>query len=554
METRQDRSQPRILVVEDDRDMVQLLKHMLTPVHSEVLIAYSGDEAMRVLGEQADQGTPVDLVLLDIMVPGMDGYEVAARVKADERLRDVSIIMTTAIDSVASKTLGLGLGADDYLTKPFDPQELLARIDAVLRVRRSEAELRRRNQELAALVEVSRMVTSSLDLNEILDATMHGIEGIVPAEAGLVVLVSEESDSLEVRTSFGPDDSGVARAPEWGEGILGRVVESGEPRLVNDVDRDAEFLPEVDEVGGVTAKSVLCVPLATRNRVIGAMQLLNRSGGGFTEEDRELVQAIAASVAVALENAGLYGELADFAQELERSQAQLVQAEKMAAIGRLAASVAHEINNPLQSIHNTLHLTRQEKLSREKRGEYLEMAQAEVERLVKVVQRMLDFYRPSKGGSVRVDLNEIVENVLALVGKKLQHSGVEVSTELGKIPRIEVVQDQITQVFLNLAINATEAMPSGGELVVRTMAAEDEDSVLVQFEDSGEGMSAEQVANLFEPFYTTKQNGTGLGLAISYGIVERHGGSIDVESQPGKGATFTVRLPIRGARVDRGAG
>jgi two-component system NtrC family sensor kinase len=527
---------------------------MLTPVHSEVLIAYSGDEAMRVLGEQADQGTPVDLVLLDIMVPGMDGYEVAARVKADERLRDVSIIMTTAIDSVASKTLGLGLGADDYLTKPFDPQELLARIDAVLRVRRSEAELRRRNQELAALVEVSRMVTSSLDLNEILDATMHGIEGIVPAEAGLVVLVSEESDSLEVRTSFGPDDSGVARAPEWGEGILGRVVESGEPRLVNDVDRDAEFLPEVDEVGGVTAKSVLCVPLATRNRVIGAMQLLNRSGGGFTEEDRELVQAIAASVAVALENAGLYGELADFAQELERSQAQLVQAEKMAAIGRLAASVAHEINNPLQSIHNTLHLTRQEKLSREKRGEYLEMAQAEVERLVKVVQRMLDFYRPSKGGSVRVDLNEIVENVLALVGKKLQHSGVEVSTELGKIPRIEVVQDQITQVFLNLAINATEAMPSGGELVVRTMAAEDEDSVLVQFEDSGEGMSAEQVANLFEPFYTTKQNGTGLGLAISYGIVERHGGSIDVESQPGKGATFTVRLPIRGARVDRGAG
>jgi signal transduction histidine kinase len=97
-------------------------------------------------------------------------------------------------------------------------------------------------------------------------------------------------------------------------------------------------------------------------------------------------------------------------------------------------------------------------------------------------------------------------------------------------------------------------MPSGGELVVRTMAAEDEDSVLVQFEDSGEGMSAEQVANLFEPFYTTKQNGTGLGLAISYGIVERHGGSIDVESQPGKGATFTVRLPIRGARVDRGAG
>jgi two-component system NtrC family sensor kinase len=554
METRQGPPGPRILVVEDDRDMVELLKHMLTPVHSEVLVAYSGDDAIRVLSEQAEQGNPVDLVLLDIMVPGMDGYEVAARMKADPRLRDASIIMTTAIDSVASKTLGLGLGADDYLTKPFDPQELLARIDAVLRVRRSEAALRRRNQELAALVEVNRMVTSSLNMDEILEATMRGIGEIVPAEAGLVVLVGEESGELEVRTTFGPEEAGAGRTAERGEGIIGKVVESGEARLVNDVDRDPQFLPEVDEVGGVTAQSVLCVPLATRNRVIGAMQLLNRSGGGFTEEDQELVQAIAASVAVALENAGLYGELADFAQELERSQAQLVQAEKMAAIGRLAASVAHEINNPLQSIHNTLHLTREKKLDAEKRGRYLQMAQAEVERLIKVVQRMLDFYRPSKGGMARVDVNEIVENVLTLSGKKLQHSGVSVVTDLGELPRVELVQDQVAQVFLNLAINATEAMPSGGELKVKTMLSKDGESVLVRFQDSGEGMSAEQVANLFEPFYTTKQNGTGLGLAISYGIVERHGGDIDVVSQPGAGSTFTVRLPIRGTRGDRSAG
>jgi two-component system NtrC family sensor kinase len=341
---------------------------------------------------------------------------------------------------------------------------------------------------------------------------------------------------------------------ERGEGVIGHVVESGQPRLVNDVDRDPHFLPEVDEVGGVTAQSILCVPLAARSRVIGAMQLLNRSGGAFTDEDQELVEAIAASVAVALENAALYGELADFAQEIERSQAQLVQAEKMAAIGRLAASVAHEINNPLQAIHNTLHLSRQEKLGAEKRREYLEMAESEVKRLISIVQRMLDFYRPSKGGVALVDVNEVVENVLKLAAKKMQHSGVAVSADLGELPPAELVQDQIAQVFLNLAINATEAMPGGGELSVQTMLSDDGESVLVKFSDGGEGMSAEQVANLFEPFYTTKQNGTGLGLAISYGIVERHGGDIEVVSQPGEGSTFTVRLPVQGVRGDRSPG
>ena len=542
---------PRILIVEDDVEMVELMQHMLALVRCEVLVAHSGEEALATMHREAAAGREVDLVLLDVMVPEMDGYEVITRVKADRVLRNTPIIMTTALDSVSDKTLGLGLGADDYLTKPFDPQELLARIDAVMRIRRSEQALRRRNQELAALIEINRMVTSSLDLDAVLKATIMGIREILQVEAGSLVLVDEEADRLVFRTTFSPEQGWITgRTIQPGEGIVGYVVQSGEPKLVNDVEFDLHFSAEVDEEAGITSRAILCAPLTIRGRVIGAIEVINKLDGAFTAWDLELLQAMAASVAVAVDNANLYGELAEFAKELERSQAQLVQAEKMAAIGRLAASIAHEINNPLQAIHNSLHLSLHESLGDNKRSEFLSMAQVEVRRLIEIVQRMLDFYRPSRGGVESTDINGVVENVLALAHKRLQHGNVNVHTSLAPdLPSVPVVPDQITQVFLNIAINAIEAMPSGGDLRLETLLSENGEWVLVRFQDTGPGMSTEQIVNLFEPFYTTKSDGTGLGLAISYGIVERHGGTIEVSSQPGQGATFVVRLPVHRMRM-----
>ncbi|HEY66923.1 MAG TPA: response regulator [Thermoflexia bacterium] len=545
----QQSSPPRILIVEDDVEMLELLQNILALVRCQVHIAHSGEEALTFLQREAAAGREVDLILLDIMMPEMDGYEMIARVKADPALRNTSIIMTTALNSVSDKTLGLGLGADDYITKPFDPRELLARIDAVMRIRRSEQALRRRNRELAALIEINRMVTSSLDLDEVLEATMRGIREILQVEAGSLVLLDEETGRLVFRKTLSPEQGWVTgRTIRPGEGIVGYVVQSGEPKLVNNVERDPHFLAEVDEETGFTSRAILCVPLTIRNRVIGAIEVINKLDGAFTEQDLELLQAMAASVAVAVDNANLYSELADFAKELERSQAQLVQAEKMAAIGRLAASIAHEINNPLQAIHNSLHLSLREGLEDDKRLQYLSMAQAEVQRLIEIVQRMLDFYRPSRGGAVPTDINSIVENVLTLAHKRLQYGGVRVLTHLAPdLPPVPVVPDQITQVFLNIVINAIEAMPSGGDLRLETLLSGDGEWVLTSFQDTGQGMSSEQITNLFEPFYTTKPTGTGLGLAISYGIIERHGGAIEVSSRPGQGATFVVKLPVRPA-------
>ena len=537
---------PRVLIVEDESEMLELMRNMLRLTRCQVLAASSGGEALDILRREAAAGHEIDLVLLDIMMPEMDGYEVIARVKADPVLCNTAFIVTTALDSISDKTLGLGMGADDYITKPFDPQELLARIDAVMRIRRSEQTLRRRNQELAALVEINRMVASSLDMDEVLETTMQGIREILRVQAGSLVLMSEETGNLVFRKTLGPKRDWIAgRTLQPGEGIVGYVVRSGEPQLVNNVERDPHFLAEIDEETGFTSRTILCVPLTIHDQVVGAIEVINKLDGVFTERDLKLLQAMAASVAVAVDNANLYSELADFAEVLERSQAQLVQAEKMAAIGRLAASLAHEINNPLQAIHNSLHLSLHEGLGDDKRLQYLSMAQAEVQRLIEIVQRMLNFYRPSRGGVVPTDVNSIVENVLALAHKRLQHGGVRVHTHLASdLPFMPMVSDQITQVFLNIVINAIEALPSGGDLRLETLLSEGGEWVLVCFRDTGPGMSPEQIANLFEPFYTTKSTGTGLGLAISYGIVEHHGGVIEVSSQLGQGTTFIVKLPV----------
>ena len=540
----ENRTVPRVLIADDDPQISGLIREVLELANCQVLEARSGEETLEVLRRENASDRPVDVLLLDILMPGMSGYEVISRVKSDPLLATTSIIVTTALTSITDKTMGLGMGADDYLTKPFDPRELVARIQVIMRIRNTEQVLRQRNQELAILTEVSRTIISSLDLEEVLTAAVEGVRRILPVAAGVLVLMDEETGDMTFCKTVAGNHPLMGRPLPMDRSIIRHVVATGQPYLTNDVSLDPLFSPQVDGWGPQT-RAVLCVPLLVREQVIGALELADKIGGPFTETDRDLLQTLAGSVAVAVENAQLYAEVNDYARALERSQAQLIQAEKMAAIGRLAASIAHEINNPLQAIHNTIHLAMTDRLPPEKRGEYLGMAQKEVERLIEIVQRMLEFYRPSKGGIVQTDVNRLLRDALAIADKRLQHGRVRVSARFADgLPPILGVPDQLTQVFLNIIINAVEAMPDGGDLRVGTLLTDDRRWVLVAFQDSGPGLTAEQIAHIFEPFYTTKPSGTGLGLAISYGIVERHGGTIEVSSQPGQGATFVVRLPV----------
>lgn len=540
----EDRKPPRVLIADDDPQIAGLIREVLELTDCEVLEARSGEETLELLRRENASDRPVDVLLLDILMPGISGYEVISRVKSDPLLATTSIIVTTALTSITDKTLGLGMGADDYLTKPFDPRELVARIQVIMRIRNTEQVLRQRNRELAILTEVSRTIISSLDLEEVLTAAVEGVRRILPAAAGVLVLMDEEAGDMTFCKSIAGSHPLMGHPLPLERSIIRHVVTTGQPYLTNDATGDPLFSPRVDG-GERGTHSVLCVPLIVREQVIGVLELADKIGGPFTETDRDLLQTLAGSVAVAVENAQLYAEVNDYARALERSQAQLIQAEKMAAVGRLAASLAHEINNPLQAIHNTIHLAMTDRLPVEKRGDYLRMAQKEVERLIEIVQRMLEFYRPSKGGIVQVDVNRLLQDALAIADKRIQHGHVRVSARFAEnLPPILGVPDQLTQVFLNIIINAVEAMPDGGDLRVGTLLTEDQRWVLVAFRDSGPGLTAEQIAHIFEPFYTTKPSGTGLGLAISYGIVERHGGTIEVSSQPGQGATFVVRLPV----------
>lgn len=404
---------------------------------------------------------------------------------------------------------------------------------------------RNKTRQLAALNELSRLVVSTLDLEEVLRLAMRGINKIIKVEAACLLLLDETTNELVLRVSLhGPRNLGPLKL-EVGQGIAGWVVKEGEALLVPDVTDEPRYDSLLSERLGIECRSVLSVPLVIRDHVIGAIELMNSMDGKFTDDDLELLGSMATTVAIAVENARLYTELSEFTRELEKSQDQLIRAEKLAATGKIAASLAHEINNPLQAIHNCLHLViHKSSLGQDKRLEYLSMAQEEVERLIDLVQRMLDFYRPSKETVAPVDIEALLDDVLSLAAKRLQHARVMVHRDAtSPLPLVDGVSNLLKQVFLNIIINAVEAMPSGGDLYIETTRDERRQEVSISFTDAGEGIPVAELANIFDPFFTTKPKGTGLGLSVSHGIIERHGGRIDVRSDVGKGSTFTVRLP-----------
>jgi two-component system NtrC family sensor kinase len=242
-------------------------------------------------------------------------------------------------------------------------------------------------------------------------------------------------------------------------------------------------------------------------------------------------------------------ELEQKVNQLRRLQAQLMQSERMAATGELAAQIAHEINNPLGIIKNYVGIAKLLMPEEDPNRENMKIVDQEINRIAGIVRRLLKFAKPGAEDIQPVQINQVLEELLALLRGQLFRRKIEVSAELAEnLPEVSVSTDQIRQVFLNLIKNAEDAMAEGGKLTVRTRYRKGR--VEIDVADDGCGIPPENVKNIFEPFFTTKGvKGTGLGLTVSYGIIKNYNGEINVDSEPGRGTTFTIQLPVVSDKV-----
>jgi two-component system NtrC family sensor kinase len=293
-------------------------------------------------------------------------------------------------------------------------------------------------------------------------------------------------------------------------------------------------------------RSLLVAPLQTRQRRLGTISVQGADPGLFSQDDERLLTSLGLQAALAIENARLLADTQEALRREQATRAQLVQTEKLSAMGRLTASVAHELNNPLQAIQGALFLIRQEQGLSEQGLKDLDVILTEVERMAKLINLLRETYQPpSREELTPESLNRLVEEVRALIENHLNRNRVTFAfTPDNDLPEIPLNRDQIKQVLLNLCLNAVEAMPEGGDLVLRTHFDPEAEGVWLTVQDTGIGIPPEDVPNIFDPFFTTKKGGSGLGLSISFDIIQRHGGIITVESDASASTTMRVWLPL----------
>jgi GAF domain-containing protein/CheY-like chemotaxis protein len=467
------------------------------------------------------------------------------------------------------KHVGKTTGAIEVVNKrqgefTADDLSLLEAVASITAVALENARLysatRARADELALLNEVGLALTSTLDYATVVHAALNQIRRLFRADRVSLLQHDPQSGELRfVRTLVGGNPFEMPVRLALGEGITGWALAQRQPVMLEDAQGDPRFVEWVDQPVSSQARAFMAVPLLGLERAIGVIVVTSGEPGIYARRELRTLQALASTLAVALDNASLYDEQKRLMREREQAQAQLIHAEKMSALGRLVASIAHEVNNPLQAVQGCLTLV-EEELDEQQRREtldrYLSVAGSEIERISTILRRMRDFYRPAREGLRSTDLHAVLESVLELTNKQLQHSDVTVERDwVEELPVIQTNPDHLKQVFLNLVINAIDAMPTGGRLHISTALGQIQvgsgqqprPAVCVEFTDTGEGMSPDTQSRIFEPFFTTKESGTGLGLSISYGIIQSYNGEITVASRAGEGTTFTIRLPVEPA-------
>jgi PAS domain S-box-containing protein len=506
----------RILIVDDECHNKQLLEVMLTPEGYFLETAESGEAALAMVARH-----PPDLILLDVMMPGMDGYQVTERIKGNLATRNIPIIMVTALDDRDGRVRGLCAGAEDFLSKPVDRAELCARVRNLLRLKAHgdfhdnygqmlESEVGSRT---ADLVESERLYRSTFDAAPI--GIVHaGLNGQwLRVNQRLCELLGYSREELQTPT---------------GNELLQSEQTAGE------------------------AESVRQMAAGTLDRYLVDEKRYRRRDGTF----------VWARVNISVHRDATarpqyFISVIEDITERRTLEAQVRQANKMDAIGQLASGVAHDFNNLLTVILGFAEIMTEDVALASQHGKDLGEIVKAAQRATGLTKQLLAFSRQQVLNSAPLDVNALIQDMTAMLGRLI---GEHIEIVLALAPNLPLVladRGQLEQVVMNLVVNARDAMPGGGSITIETVDIELENSsfheetimhgryVMLAITDTGSGMSKETQRRLFEPFFTTKETGkgTGLGLSTTYGIVKQSKGYIWVYSEPDRGTTFKVYLP-----------
>jgi len=515
-----------ILVIDDEPGIALLCNRLLTRAGFHVSTLTDSRLAVDFL-----LNNTVDLLLVDIRMPDVDGFEVIAH--AQRIQPDMAVLVMTGYGTVETAIRALRQGVDGLLLKPFERgEELIKAVQQALADNQQKRDASR-TQALRPLFSITESLLSETQQDHLLELISSAICGYLRCpHAGYYL--SSSSEPLKLLTERGRSFEGKL------DPILAQVDSAGAPALIfSKGPRATKLKRSLLDLG---LGSVMVAPVVRPNFRSVVYAARDPQEPPFQESDFEMFQILARQAAAALDNARLYAAQLEYVRKVEESQKALLQVEKMATAGRLSASIAHEVNNPLQAVQNCLHLAAREDLPAEKRKEYFDLARVELERLMLTVQRMLEFYRPGPASREKINLSEMLDHALHLMSKQLSERGLMVDFDIpDNLPTVMAVGSQIQQVFINLILNSFDAMPEGGQLRISARAVRG--GVEILFQDNGPGVPPERQANIFEPFFSTKDGGTGLGLTVSYNIITAHGGLLELLSDRGPGACFRVFLP-----------
>jgi PAS domain S-box-containing protein len=444
------------------------------------------------------------------------------------------------------------------ITERKQAEERIRQLNVELehRVVERTTQLRESNAYLSSLIETSIALNESLDVNAILDRILVQAHKLVPAQALNVMFVEGEHASIVRRIGYQGFETIEQNLLNFRFPIswptFHQMYTTHESIYVADAAREARWqtIQGAEWVG-----SCIGVPLVIGNETIGFLNASHNQPNFFEQKHLLMLESLAHHAAIAIQNARLLAELKNALEKEQTMRDQLVHADKLAALGKMVSVIAHEINNPIQTVKNTFYLLEDQIKPGSPAVEYLKMASAEANRISDLVAQLRGTYSSGMKAMERVDMSTLLMEVHDLLAPQLKKNRVEWCQVDGLGPyTVLAVRNNLKQVFINICLNAMEAMESdqGGRLTISLHASPNGQRVGVDFHNTGPPISDESLPLLFDPFFTTKRNGTGLGLSVSYDIIRQHKGEILVENIPGNGVRFTVWLPVAPAEESGG--